>query len=32
MRVSKADGSQVFDLQPDALSAAEVKRKHLCED
>jgi DNA invertase Pin-like site-specific DNA recombinase len=32
MRVSKADGSQVFDLQRDALSAAGVKASRLYED
>ena len=32
MRVSKADGSQVLDLQRDALIAARVKRSHLYED
>jgi DNA invertase Pin-like site-specific DNA recombinase len=32
MRVSKADGSQVFDLQRDALLAAGVKRKQFYED
>ena len=32
MRISKADGSQVLDLQRDALSAAGVKRSHLYED
>jgi len=32
MRVSKADGSQVLDLQRDALIAADVKRSHLYED
>jgi hypothetical protein len=32
MRVSKADGSQVLDLQRDALVAAGVKSRHLCED
>lgn len=32
MRVSKADGSQIFDLQRDALLAAGVKRRHLYED
>src|SRR5271154_4215618 len=32
MRVSKADGSQVLDLQRDALIAAGVKRSHLYED
>src|ERR1700682_2785328 len=32
MRVSKADGSQIFDLQRDALLAAGVKRKHFYED
>jgi hypothetical protein len=31
MRVSKADGSQVLDLQRDALIAAGVKRSHLYE-
>ncbi|HYZ20901.1 MAG TPA: recombinase family protein [Rhodopila sp.] len=32
MRVSKADGSQVLDLQRDALLAAGVDRRHLYED
>jgi DNA invertase Pin-like site-specific DNA recombinase len=32
MRVSKADGSQVLDLQRDVLIAAGVKRSHLYED
>ena len=32
MRVSKADGSQVFDLQRDALIANGVKSSHLYED
>jgi DNA invertase Pin-like site-specific DNA recombinase len=32
MRVSKADGSQVFDLQRDALLAAGVQPGHLYED
>lgn len=32
MRVSKADGSQVVDLQRDALLAAGVKAEHLYED
>jgi DNA invertase Pin-like site-specific DNA recombinase len=32
MRVSKADGSQVLNLQRDALIAAGVKRSHLYED
>jgi DNA invertase Pin-like site-specific DNA recombinase len=32
MRVSKADGSQVFDLQRDALSAAGVKASRLYAD
>jgi DNA invertase Pin-like site-specific DNA recombinase len=32
MRVSKADGSQVVDLQHDALLKAGVKRRHLYED
>jgi DNA invertase Pin-like site-specific DNA recombinase len=32
MRVSKADGSQVFDLQRDALLAAGVTPRHLYED
>jgi len=32
MRVSKADGSQVLDLQRDALSAAGVGAEHLYED
>ena len=32
MRVSKADGSQVLDLQRDALIAAGVERFHLYED
>ena len=32
MRVSKADGSQVLDLQRDALLAAEVAPKDLYED
>src|ERR1700730_6542601 len=32
MRVSKADGSQVLDLQRDALIAASIKRSHLYED
>jgi DNA invertase Pin-like site-specific DNA recombinase len=32
MRVSKADGSQVLDLQRDALLAAGVKRSRLYED
>src|SRR4051794_11776231 len=32
MRVSKADGSQTFDLQRDALLAAGVEPGHLYED
>ena len=32
MRVSKADGSQVVDLQRDALLAAGVRAEHLYED
>jgi DNA invertase Pin-like site-specific DNA recombinase len=32
MRISKADGSQIFDLQRDALLKAGVKRGHLYED
>ncbi|HYZ21902.1 MAG TPA: recombinase family protein [Rhodopila sp.] len=32
MRVSKADGSQVLDLQRDVLLAAGVKSRHLYED
>ena len=32
MRVSKADGSQVSDLQRDALLAAGVDGRHLYED
>ena len=32
MRVSKADGSQVLDLQRDALIAAGIERSHLYED
>lgn len=32
MRISKAEGSQVLDLQRDVLSAAGVKRSHLYED
>jgi DNA invertase Pin-like site-specific DNA recombinase len=32
MRLSKADGSQVLDLQRDALIADGVKRSHLYED
>lgn len=32
MRVSKADGSQIFDLQRDALISAGVKRTHFYED
>jgi DNA invertase Pin-like site-specific DNA recombinase len=32
MRVSKADGSQVLDLQRDALSAAGVNARHLYSD
>ena len=32
MRVSKADGSQVLDLQRDALLAAGVVAEHLYED
>ena len=32
MRVSKADGSQVLDLQRDALLAAGVANGHLYED
>ena len=32
MRVSKADGSQVLDLQRDALLAAGVKERHLYSD
>ncbi len=32
MRVSKADGSQVLDLQHDALIADGVKPSHLYED
>jgi DNA invertase Pin-like site-specific DNA recombinase len=32
MRVSKADGSQVLDLQKDALLAAGVSERHLYSD
>ena len=32
MRVSKADGSQVFDLQRDALLTAGVTERHLYSD
>ncbi len=32
MRVSKADGSQVLDLQRDALRAAGVDQHHLYDD
>jgi DNA invertase Pin-like site-specific DNA recombinase len=32
MRVSKADGSQVLDLQRDALVAAGVNARHLYSD
>ena len=32
MRVSKADGSQVLDLQRDALVAAGVTERHLYSD
>src|SRR6187399_2745386 len=32
MRVSKADGSQVLDLQRDALMAAGVRERHLYSD
>ena len=32
MRVSKADGSQVLDMQRDALLAAGVHAEHLYED
>jgi DNA invertase Pin-like site-specific DNA recombinase len=32
MRISKADGSQIFDLQRDALLKAGVKRTHFYED
>lgn len=32
MRISKADGSQVLDLQRDALTAAGVKATNLDED
>src|SRR6202790_847235 len=32
MRVSKADGSQMLDLQRDALLAAGIDRRHLYED
>jgi hypothetical protein len=32
MRVSKADGSQVLDLQRDWLTAAGVKPKNIYED
>jgi DNA invertase Pin-like site-specific DNA recombinase len=32
MRVSKADGSQITDLQRDALIAAGVVANHICED
>jgi DNA invertase Pin-like site-specific DNA recombinase len=32
MRVSKADGSQVLDLQRDALLAAGVQQRHLYRD
>jgi len=32
MRVSKADGSQVLDLQRDALVAAKVEDSHLYQD
>ena len=32
MRVSKADGSQVLDLQKDALRSAGVSERHLYSD
>jgi DNA invertase Pin-like site-specific DNA recombinase len=32
MRISKADGSQIFDLQRDALLKAGVKQRHFYED
>jgi len=32
IRVSKADGSQVLDLQRDALRAAGVSERHLYSD
>lgn len=32
MRISKADGSQVLDLQREALTAARVKTTNLYED
>src|SRR5207302_328955 len=32
MRVSKADGSQVLDLQHDALAAAGIAERHLSSD
>jgi DNA invertase Pin-like site-specific DNA recombinase len=32
MRISKADGSQVLDLQRDALLAAGVNQRHLYSD
>ena len=32
VRVSKADGSQVTDLQRDALKAAGVTARHIYED
>jgi hypothetical protein len=32
MRVSKADGSQVLDLQKDALLSAGVSERHLYSD
>lgn len=32
MRVSKADGSQVLDLQRDALLGAGVEAEHLYDD
>jgi DNA invertase Pin-like site-specific DNA recombinase len=32
MRISKADGSQIFDLQRDALLKAGVKRGHIYDD
>ncbi len=32
MRVSKADGSQVLDMQRDALLAAGIRAEHLYDD
>ena len=32
MRVSKADGSQVLDMQRDALLAAGIRGEHIYED